>query len=60
MNSSLHAEALLEYETLNGDEITLILKGEKLNRGDDSSDADDEKPAVVSGSVPTAGGDDLG
>ncbi len=52
------AQALLEYETLNGDEIALVLKGEKLQRGDDASDKDE--PEVASGSVPTAGGDDLG
>ncbi len=52
------AQALLEYETLTGDDITLVLKGEKLDRGD-GSDTEDEKPAVAAGSVPTAGGDEI-
>ena len=30
------AEALLEYESLSGDEITKVLRGEKLDRPDDS------------------------
>jgi len=30
------AEALLEYETLNGDEIAAVLRGEKLDRPDDT------------------------
>ncbi len=53
------AKALLEYETLDGDEIPLVLKGEKLHRGGDDDDDSLKKP-VKSGSVPTAGGVDLG
>jgi cell division protease FtsH len=51
------AEALLEYETLNGDEIAAVLRGEKLDRPDDTPTTpsaptpalpvtdDDEEPA---------------
>ncbi len=35
------AQGLLEYETLTGSEITKVIAGEPLNRGDD----DDDKPA---------------
>ena len=40
------AEALMEYETLNGDEIKQVLKGEKLTHKE-------EKPVFVRPSVPT-------
>ncbi|MDE2337243.1 MAG: cell division protein FtsH, partial [Alphaproteobacteria bacterium] len=53
------ARALLEYETLDGDEIPLVLKGEKIHRGGGDDD-DGLKKNVKSGSVPTAGGVDLG
>ncbi|MFH1157794.1 MAG: ATP-dependent zinc metalloprotease FtsH [Pseudomonadota bacterium] len=55
------AKALLEYETLNGDEIPLVLKGEKLQRetGGDT-DSTSHKKKTRSGSVPAAGGVDLG
>jgi cell division protease FtsH len=55
------AKALLEYETLNGDEIPLVLKGEKLQRdvGGDTDSTSHRKKAK-SGSVPAAGGVDLG
>jgi cell division protease FtsH len=33
------AEGLLEYETLTGNEITKVIAGEPLNRGDDEDDA---------------------
>ncbi len=36
------AEGLLEYETLTGDEITKVLKGQPLNRGADDDDTPDE------------------
>ncbi len=44
------ARGLLEYETLTGDEITKVIAGEKLDRGDDESgsDAPDAKPTVAS------------
>lgn len=32
------AQGLLEYETLTGNEITKVIAGEELNRGDDSED----------------------
>ncbi len=32
------AQGLLEYETLTGDEITKVIAGEPLNRGDDADD----------------------
>ncbi len=54
------AQALLEYETLDGSEIPRVLKGEKLQR--DTGDDDDANRVRKgrSGSVPTAGGVDLG
>jgi len=52
------AKALLEYETLDGTEIPLVLKGEKIRRGDDGGNAADTPRAA--GSVPTASGIDLG
>jgi len=51
------AQALLEYETLTGDEIPRVVKGEKLNR---SQFKDDDAEIIQTGSVPTAGGADLG
>jgi len=51
------AQALLEYETLNGEEISLVIKGEKLKR---SNGDDEDKKSAASGSVPAAGGTDLG
>ena len=55
------AQALLEYETLNGDEIPLVLKGGKIHR-DSGGDTDStsHKKKARSGSVPAAGGVDLG
>ena len=32
------AQGLLEYETLTGNEITKVIAGEPLNRGDDADD----------------------
>ena len=48
------AKALLEYETLSALEIDAVLKGQKIDRGDDSTPApnDGERPRT---SVPTAG-----
>ncbi|WP_118136505.1 ATP-dependent zinc metalloprotease FtsH [Oceanicella sp. SM1341] len=48
------ARGLLEYETLTGDEITRVIAGERLNRGDDSVPP---PPGGISGviSMPKAG-----
>ena len=45
------ARGLLEYETLTGDEITKVMAGEPLNRGDDS---DGGTPAPASAASVTA------
>ena len=42
------AEGLLEYETLTGDEITKVLKGEPLGRNDDDQGSDDPTSTVTS------------
>ena len=47
------AKALLEYETLSGDEIKGLLKGEAIIRESSSDDSDDQKPKS---SVPSGGG----
>ncbi len=47
------AKALLEYETLTGDEIRGLLRGEPIIRISDSGDADDSAPKS---SVPKTGG----
>jgi len=41
------AQGLLEYETLTGNEITRVIAGEPLNRGDD----DDDKPSDTDGTA---------
>jgi len=46
------AEGLLEYETLTGDEIKKVIRGEPLNRGEDDDDKSDEGDAVSVTSVP--------
>jgi cell division protease FtsH len=53
--ADLHAlaMALLEYETLTGEEVQKILKGEKINRDEGGETKKAQKPAS---SVPTAGG----
>jgi cell division protease FtsH len=38
------AQGLLEYETLTGNEITKVIAGEPLNRGDDNDDAPTTTP----------------
>jgi cell division protease FtsH len=45
------AAALLEYETLNGEEVATILRGEKINRPTD----DDNAKGNAGSAVPTAG-----
>jgi cell division protease FtsH len=47
------AKALLEYETLSGDEIKTILEGKPLIRGDDFDSGNSSLPKS---SVPTSGG----
>ncbi|MBI2233906.1 MAG: ATP-dependent metallopeptidase FtsH/Yme1/Tma family protein [Micavibrio aeruginosavorus] len=46
------AKALLEYETLNGEEIKALLRGEPIIRDVGGDDTDDKKPKS---SVPTGG-----
>lgn len=53
------AKALLEYETLSGDDIGKILKGEKLQRESEEDAAERARRTARAGSVPTAGGADL-
>ena len=48
------AKALLEYETLNADDVDAVLKGEQIHR-DESGDSTD-KPSGKHGSVPSTGG----
>jgi len=47
------ANALLEYETLTGDEVLALTRGETIVRTD--SDDDDESPSGVRSSVPSSG-----
>jgi cell division protease FtsH len=54
------AKALIEYETLNGDEIAKIVKGEPLGRTTAEEEAAERKKRQKAGSVPAAGGVDLG
>lgn len=55
------AQGLLEYETLSGDDIAALLRGEKLDRGDDTPppaprvEVAPAKPGSRSGSVPSSG-----
>jgi cell division protease FtsH len=60
--NELHAlaKALLEYETLNGEEIAKIVRGEPIGRTSAEEEAAERKRNARSGSVPTAGGVDLG
>ncbi len=54
------AKALLEYESLNGEEIPRVIKGEPLNRTTAEQEAEERRKRAKSGTVPTAGGIDLG
>jgi cell division protease FtsH len=47
------AKALLEYETLSGDEIKALLKGETIRANDSSQQ---KKPALVKSSLPSSRG----
>jgi cell division protease FtsH len=46
------AKALLEFETLSGDEVKLVLKGDKIQRDDQGGS---KKPEKSSSSVPVTG-----
>ncbi|RMD49228.1 MAG: AAA family ATPase, partial [Alphaproteobacteria bacterium] len=47
------AQGLLEYETLTGDEIRKVIRGEPLDRGDDEGgSAEKERPTVTVAAVP--------
>ncbi|MBW7910588.1 MAG: ATP-dependent metallopeptidase FtsH/Yme1/Tma family protein [Alphaproteobacteria bacterium] len=54
------AKALLEYESLNGEEIPRVIKGEPLVRTTAEQEAEERRKRAKSGSVPTSGGIDLG
>ncbi len=54
------AKALIEFETLNGEEIPKVIKGEPLGRTTAEEEAAERKRRARSGSVPAAGGVDLG
>lgn len=61
-NKALHnvAEALLEFETLNGQEIQDAADGKKIKRVNESITAKKKTGRKKQGSVPTGGGVDLG
>ncbi|MGB5557314.1 MAG: ATP-dependent zinc metalloprotease FtsH [Paracoccaceae bacterium] len=46
------AQGLLEYETLTGNEITKVIAGEPLNRGDDGDDTPDQGNAPSVTAIP--------
>ena len=52
------AQGLLEYETLTGDEIDQVLRGEKINRDEDDSDASSGAPVTSIGVPKTRPGPD--
>jgi len=54
------AEALLEYETLSGDEIAKIISGEKLVRDISDHEKPQKSRKGPQGTVPVGGGADLG
>jgi cell division protease FtsH len=54
------ARALLEYETLTGDDIPKVIRGEKLDREDAEAVLAEAKKRAKAGSVPAAGGADFG
>jgi cell division protease FtsH len=56
----LLAKALLEYETLTGDDIPRVLKGEKPTREDAEAALAEARKRARAGSVPSAGGVDIG
>jgi len=54
------AQGLLEYETLNGDEIHKVMKGKKIVRESDKKTKPRNKKKEEQGSVPVGGGADFG
>ncbi|MBX2853750.1 MAG: ATP-dependent zinc metalloprotease FtsH [Rhodobacteraceae bacterium] len=52
------AQGLLEYETLTGEEIDKVLRGEKINRDEDDSDASPGTPVTSMGVPKTRPGPD--
>ena len=46
------AKGLLEYETLTGSEITRVIAGEPLNRGDDRNDTPPQGPGASVTAIP--------
>ncbi len=48
------ATALLEYETLSGDDVRALLRGEPISRNDDSKPQPPAVPSTKRGSVPAA------
>ena len=46
------AQGLLEYETLTGIEITKVIAGEPLNRGDDTDDGMPQGPGSSVTAIP--------
>ncbi|MEI5617519.1 hypothetical protein WB403_51390, partial [Streptomyces brasiliscabiei] len=56
------AKGLLEYETLSGDEIRTLLRGEPIVRTDKPDSPSQSKPPLSGRrtSVPTAGGKESG
>ena len=50
------AQGLLEYETLTGNEITKVIAGEPLNRGDDSDDVTPQGPGASVTAIPKTKG----
>ncbi len=50
------AQGLLEYETLTGNEITRVIAGEPLNRGDDDNMLDPKGPGSSVTSIPKTKG----
>ncbi len=54
------AKGLIEYETLNGDEIMEVIKGKKINRTNKSINKKKKTGRKKQGTVPSGGGVDLG
>ncbi len=48
------AQALLEYETLTGEDIDNILKGKKINKGNDNNNQDSGNAPVKVSTLPTS------